>query len=43
VPDIVSQFGGERVGPLGDTEYGTVFVVTPGKTKVERIEVGTKR
>ena len=43
VPDIVAQFGGEQVGPLADTDYGTVFVVTPGKTKVERIEVAPKR
>jgi phosphohistidine phosphatase SixA len=43
VPDIVAQFGGERVGPLADTDYGTVFIVTPGKTKVERIEVAPKR
>jgi len=43
VPDIVTQFGGEQVGPLADTDYGTVFVVTPGKTKVERIEIAPKR
>ncbi len=43
VPDIVAQFGGEQVGPLADTDYGTVFVVTPGKTKVERIETVPRR
>ena len=43
VPDIVAQFGGEQVGPLADTDYGTVFVVTPGTSKVERIEVVPKR
>lgn len=43
VPDIVAQFGGEQVGLLADTDYGTVFVVTPGKTKVERIEVAPRR
>jgi phosphohistidine phosphatase SixA len=42
VPDIVAQFGGEQVGPIADTDYGTVFIVTPGKTKVERIEVAPK-
>lgn len=43
LPDIVAQFGGQQVGPLADTDYGTVFVVTPGRPKVQRIEVGTKR
>jgi phosphohistidine phosphatase SixA len=43
VPEIVTQFGGEQVGPLADTEYGTIFVVTPGKPKVERIELSPKR
>jgi phosphohistidine phosphatase SixA len=29
VPEIVAQFGGGQVGPLADTDYGTIFVVTP--------------
>jgi broad specificity phosphatase PhoE len=54
VPDIVAQFGGEQVGPLADTDYGTIFVVTPDPSpqpspargegvKVERIEIAPKR
>lgn len=36
VPDIVARFGGTPV-PLGEQDYGTVFVVTPGNPKVEQI------
>ena len=52
VPDTVAQFGGERVGPLADSDYGTIFVVTPSPrpspsrgegVKVERIEISPKR
>ena len=52
VPDIVAQFGGERGGPLADSDYGTIFVVAPSPrpstsrgegVKVERIEVAPKR
>ncbi len=51
VPEIIAQFGGERVGPLGDSDYGTIFVVTPSPrpspargegVKVERIEIAPK-
>jgi len=40
VPDIVTRFGGTAV-PLTDQDYGTVFVVTPGKTTVKQIVVKT--
>ncbi len=52
VPDIVALFGGEPVGPLADSDYGTIFVVAPSPrpspsrgegVKVERIEVAPKR
>jgi broad specificity phosphatase PhoE len=36
VPDIVARFGGTPV-PLGEQDYGTVFVVRPGNPKVEQI------
>jgi len=40
VPVIVTRFGGTAV-PLTDQDYGTVFVVTPGKTTVKQIVVKT--
>jgi broad specificity phosphatase PhoE len=36
VPDIVARFGGTPV-PLGEQDYGTVFVVKPGTAAVEQI------
>ena len=36
VPDIVARLGGTAV-PLGEQDYGTVFVVKPGNAEVEQI------
>ena len=38
VPDIITRFGGTAV-PLTEQDYGTVFVVTPGKKAVKQIVV----
>ena len=40
VPDIVTRFGGTAV-PLTEQDYGTVFVVTPGKKAVKQIVLKT--
>lgn len=36
VPDIVARLGGTPVA-LGEDDYGTIFVVTPGNSTVEQI------
>lgn len=37
VPDIVTRLGGASIAPLGDQDYGTIFVVRPGSSAVEQI------
>jgi phosphohistidine phosphatase SixA len=37
VPDIVARLGGAAIAPLGDQDYGTIFVARPGSSAVEQI------
>jgi broad specificity phosphatase PhoE len=38
VPDIVARLGGTPV-PLGEEDYGTIFIVRPGTKNVEQIDL----
>lgn len=37
VPDIVAGLGGTRPGPLAETDFGSVWVVTAGSGATERL------
>ena len=39
VPDLVAKVGGKQPAPLSEADYGTLFVVTPGKPEVEQIKL----
>jgi phosphohistidine phosphatase SixA len=40
VPDLVAAFGGATPAPIGDDEYGTVYIVRTGSNQVEQVYVG---
>ena len=37
VPDLVERFGGTRPAPIGDDEYGTLWVIEDGATRTVAI------
>lgn len=39
VADLVARFGGAKPAPLGEHDYGTLFVVHDGTSQVNRIEL----
>ena len=39
VPDLVTAFGGTRPEALTEQDYGTIFIVKPGSSDVQRIEL----
>jgi phosphohistidine phosphatase SixA len=40
VPGLVAGFGGARPAPIGDDEFGTLYVVHPGSNQVQQVHVG---
>jgi phosphohistidine phosphatase SixA len=39
VPDLVAMFGGDRPAPLADSDYGTIYVLVPGKPQVRQMHL----
>ena len=39
VADLVARFGGDKPAPLGEQDYGTLFVVHDSTSQVNRIEL----
>ena len=39
VADLVARFGGDKPAPLGEQDYGSLFVVHDGTGQVNRIEL----
>ena len=39
VADLVARFGGDKPAPLGEQDYGTLFIVHDGTAEVNRISL----
>ena len=39
VPDLVARLGGDKPADMTEADYGTLFVIHPGTTAVNRIEL----
>ena len=39
VADLVARFGGDKPAPLGEQDYGTLFIVHDGTAQVDRIDL----
>ena len=42
VPEIVAAFGGQKPSPIADDQYGTVYLVEPGKSEVRQLLPGAR-